>query len=37
MRIMMLAPEPILTPRGTPIAVLNRCRVLTPFASRSIS
>jgi len=29
MRIMMLAPEPILTPRGTPIAVLNRCRALT--------
>jgi glycosyltransferase involved in cell wall biosynthesis len=25
----MLAPEPIYTPRGTPIAVLNRCRALT--------
>jgi len=29
MRILMLAPEPIYTPRGTPIAVLNRCRALT--------
>lgn len=29
MRVLMLAPEPIYTPRGTPIAVLNRCRALT--------
>jgi glycosyltransferase involved in cell wall biosynthesis len=28
-RVLMLAPEPIYTPRGTPIAVLNRCRALT--------
>ncbi|MGD0703828.1 MAG: glycosyltransferase [Trebonia sp.] len=29
MRVLMLAPEPVYTPRGTPIAVLNRCRALT--------
>lgn len=34
MRILMLAPEPILTPRGTPIAVLNRCRALTALGQQ---
>jgi len=29
MRILMLAPEPVFTPRGVPIAVVNRCRALT--------
>ena len=29
MRILMLAPEPVYTPRGVPIAVVNRCRALT--------
>jgi glycosyltransferase involved in cell wall biosynthesis len=30
----MLAPEPIYTPRGTPIAVLNRCRALTALGQQ---
>lgn len=34
MRILMLAPEPIYTPRGTPIAVLNRCRALTALGQQ---
>jgi glycosyltransferase involved in cell wall biosynthesis len=34
MRILMLAPEPIYTPRGTPIAVLNRCRALTSLGQQ---
>ena len=29
MRILMLAPEPVYTPRGSPIATVNRCRALT--------
>jgi glycosyltransferase involved in cell wall biosynthesis len=28
MRVLMLAPEPVYTPRGTPISVMNRCRAL---------
>lgn len=34
MRILMLAPEPVYTPRGTPIAVLNRCRALTALGQQ---
>lgn len=34
MRILMLAPEPIYTPRGTPIAILNRCRALTSLGQQ---
>jgi glycosyltransferase involved in cell wall biosynthesis len=33
-RILMLAPEPVYTPRGTPIAVLNRCRALTALGQQ---
>lgn len=29
MRILMVAPHPVYTPRGTPISVLNRCRALS--------
>jgi glycosyltransferase involved in cell wall biosynthesis len=29
MRILMIAPEPVLSPRGTPISVSNRCRALS--------
>jgi glycosyltransferase involved in cell wall biosynthesis len=29
MRILMIAPHPVYTPRGTPISVLNRCRALS--------
>jgi glycosyltransferase involved in cell wall biosynthesis len=28
MRILMVSPHPVYTPRGTPISVLNRCRAL---------
>jgi len=28
MRILMVAPEPVFSPRGTPISVTNRCRAL---------
>jgi glycosyltransferase involved in cell wall biosynthesis len=34
MRVLMLAPEPIYTPRGTPIAVLSRCRALTALGQQ---
>jgi glycosyltransferase involved in cell wall biosynthesis len=29
MRVLMIAPTPVFTPRGTPISVVNRCRALT--------
>lgn len=29
MDILMLAPQPVYSPRGTPISVINRCRALT--------
>jgi glycosyltransferase involved in cell wall biosynthesis len=29
MRVLMLAPEPVYSPRGTPISIINRCRALT--------
>jgi len=29
MRVLMIAPQPVFTPRGTPISVINRCRALT--------
>jgi len=29
MRVLMVAPTPVFTPRGTPISVINRCRALT--------
>jgi glycosyltransferase involved in cell wall biosynthesis len=29
MRILMVAPQPVFSPRGTPISILNRCRALT--------
>lgn len=29
MRILMLAPEPVYSSRGTPISIINRCRALT--------
>jgi hypothetical protein len=29
MRVLMIAPEPVLSPRGTPISVANRCRALS--------
>ncbi len=28
MRILMVSPHPVYSPRGTPISVLNRCRAL---------
>ncbi|HEY4028233.1 MAG TPA: glycosyltransferase [Candidatus Dormibacteraeota bacterium] len=34
MRILMLAPEPVYTPRGTPISVINRCRALAALGHR---
>ena len=29
MRVLMVAPHPVYSPRGTPISVLNRCKALT--------
>lgn len=29
MRVLMIAPQPFFTPRGTPFSVLNRCRALS--------
>ena len=29
MRILMIAPQPVFSPRGTPISVVNRCRALS--------
>ena len=34
MRVLMLAPEPVYSPRGTPISVMNRCRALTALGHR---
>ena len=33
-RILMVAPVPVFTPRGTPIAILNRCRALSLLGHR---
>jgi len=34
MQILMVAPHPVYTPRGTPISVLNRCRALSALGHR---
>ncbi len=33
-RILMVAPVPVFTPRGTPIAILNRCKALSVLGHR---
>ncbi len=33
-RILMVAPEPVFSPRGTPISVINRCRALGVLGHR---